>query len=48
MSPRGVGKEMRKYGNHPEISYRKLAIASGVNANTIMQYVRLLEAMEDG
>jgi predicted AAA+ superfamily ATPase len=43
-----VGKEMRKYGNQPEISYRKLSEASGVSANTIMQYVKLLEAMEDG
>ena len=47
MSRRGVGKEMRKYGGHPEISYRKLSEASGVSANTIMQYVRLLEAMEE-
>jgi predicted AAA+ superfamily ATPase len=38
----------RRYGNHPEISYRKLSEASGVSANTIMQYVKLLEAMEDG
>ena len=37
----------RKYGNHPEISYRKLAKASGVSANIIMRYVRLLEAIED-
>ena len=47
MSRWGVGKEMRKYGGHPEISYRKLSEASGVSANTIMQYVRLLEAMEE-
>ena len=47
MSRRGVGKEMRRYGNHPEISYRKLSEASGVSANTIMQYVRILEEMED-
>jgi predicted regulator of amino acid metabolism with ACT domain len=37
----------RKYGNHPEISYRKLAEASGVNANTIMQYVKILAEMEN-
>ena len=48
MPRRGVGKEMRRYGNHPEISYRKLAEASGVSADTIMRYVRVLEAMEDG
>ena len=39
---------MRKYGNHPEMSYRKMAKASGVSQYTIMRYVRLLEAMEDG
>ena len=38
---------MRKYGNHPEISYRILAEASGVNANTIMQYVIILAEMEN-
>jgi len=35
----------RKYGNQPEISYRKLAEASGVNRQTIMACVRLLERM---
>ena len=39
---------MRKYGGHPEISYRKLSEASGVSANTIMAYVKLLEGLEDG
>ena len=38
----------RKYGNHPEISFRKLSEASGVSANTIMRYVKLLEGLEDG
>ena len=38
----------RKYGNHPIISYRKLSEASGVSADTIMRYVRILEAIEDG
>ena len=33
---------MRKYGNMG-FSYRILAEASGVNPNTIMRYVRLLE-----
>ena len=47
MSRRGLGKKMRKYGGHPEISYRKLSEASGVSANTIMQYVRILEEMEE-
>tara|TARA_Y100000310_G_C20673707_1_gene811675 strand:- start:1005 stop:1148 length:144 start_codon:yes stop_codon:yes gene_type:complete len=43
-----VGKEMkRRYGSHPEISYRKLSEASGVNADTIMRYVRILEGMEN-
>ncbi len=41
-------EKLRKYGNHPEISYRKLSEASGVNANTIMKYVKILEGMEDG
>lgn len=33
---------MRKYGNMG-ISYREFSIASGVNQDTIMRYVRLLE-----
>jgi len=36
----------RRYGNQPFISFRKLAKASGVNRQTIMTYVRLLEKME--
>ena len=47
MSRRGLGKKMRKYGGHPEISYRKLSEASGVSADTIMRYVRILQEMED-
>jgi len=48
VSRRGMGKEMkRRYGNHPEISYRKLSEASGVNAGTIMRYVKILQEMED-
>ena len=41
-------EKLRKYGNHPEISYRKLSEAAGVNANTIMKYVKILEGMEGG
>ena len=37
----------RRYGSHPEISYRKLSEDSGVNADTIMRYVRILEGMEN-
>jgi len=33
----------RRYGSQPEISYRKLAKASGVSRQTIMRLVRLLE-----
>ena len=40
-------EELRRYGNHPEISYRKLSEASGVSADTIMRYVRILQEMED-
>jgi len=32
----------RRYGNQPEISYRKLAKASGVSKQTIMRMVKLL------
>ena len=39
---------MRKYGNQPEISYRKLSKASGVGVNTIMKYVRVLEKIDYG
>jgi len=38
----------RRFGGHPYMSYRKMAKASGVSQYTIMRYVRLLEAMEDG
>jgi DNA-binding MurR/RpiR family transcriptional regulator len=37
----------RRYGNQPEMSYRKMAKASGVSQYTIMRYVRLLEKMEE-
>ena len=33
----------RRYGNQPIITYKKLAEASGVSANTIMRYVKILE-----
>ena len=37
---------MRKYGGHPFISFRKLSEASGVNRQTIMKMVKLLENMD--
>ena len=37
---------MRKYGSQPEISYRKLSEVSGVNVNTIMSCVRILEKIK--
>jgi len=37
---------MRKYGGQPFVSFRKLSEASGVNRQTIMKMVRLLENME--
>jgi len=37
----------RRYGNHPEISYRKLSEASGASAGMIMRYVKVLQEMED-
>jgi DNA-binding IclR family transcriptional regulator len=40
-------EKLRRYGNHPEISYRKLSEASGVNPDTIMRYVKILQEMED-
>tara|TARA_B100000809_G_C14682420_1_gene367399 strand:+ start:409 stop:534 length:126 start_codon:yes stop_codon:yes gene_type:complete len=38
-----LGEKMRKYGNHPYISFRVLSEASGCSAGMIMRYVRLLE-----
>jgi len=37
---------MRKYGSQPFISFRKLSKASGVNRQTIMKMVKLLEDMK--
>jgi len=34
---------MRKYGNHPHISFRLLSEASGCSAGMIMRYVKILE-----
>ena len=38
--------KMRKYGNHPHISFRLLSEASGCSAGTIMKYVKLLETIK--
>ena len=37
---------MRRYGNQPEITYKKLSKASGVSVNTIMKCVRVLEKID--
>jgi len=37
---------MRKYGNQPFISFRKLSKASGISVTTIMKLVKMLEKLE--